>query len=394
MQIVDRSTALAIAPIWRLGFRPFFLAGAAFSVIAVALWGALLNGWVTWQPVGGALAWHRHEMLFGFAIEIIAGFLLTAAQNWTGRPGLSGRPLMALVALWLLGRIAWLVAPDWRLLALVQLSFLPLVAFAVGRMVYAARQRRNYPVVLILMLLWACQVSVFAGLATGDEGMQRRGALAALWLIGALLAMIGGRVIPFFTQRGLGLADALPSPAWLDRGVLVCSLGAALSMALGLNDGPRWSMAPLFMALAVLHLYRLSLWYRRGIWAVPLLWSLHLAYAWLAIAALGMAAWHEGLPISPSLPAHALAVGALAGLVLAMTCRVSLGHTGRPLQVPLLAAWAFAALQVAALCRVVLVLFSQWGLLASVGLWCVAFGLFLWLYVPILTRARIDGLPG
>ncbi|WP_208531342.1 NnrS family protein, partial [Pseudomonas aeruginosa] len=126
MQVLDRSRLMAIPPIWRLGFRPFFLGGALFAVLAIALWLSALAGlWSGWQPVGGWLAWHRHEMLFGFGVAIIAGFLLTAVQTWTGVPGLQGKPLALLAGLWLAARLAWLFDAPLALLLVLQLSFLP-----------------------------------------------------------------------------------------------------------------------------------------------------------------------------------------------------------------------------------------------------------------------------
>uniref|UniRef100_UPI00186594E8 NnrS family protein n=2 Tax=Pseudomonas TaxID=286 RepID=UPI00186594E8 len=147
-------------------------------------------------------------------------------------------------------------------------------------------------------------------------------------------------------------------------------------------------------ALFTLHSARLVLWHDRGLWHVPLLWSLHLAYAWIALACLDMALWHAGVALNPSLVTHALTVGAMTGLILAMMARVSLGHTGRPLQVPTSMAWAFALMQLATLARVVLPLFSSLGVSLSALCWCLALLLFLRHYLPILLQPRTDGMPG
>ncbi|WP_447593955.1 NnrS family protein [Aquipseudomonas campi] len=395
MHLLDRDKALAIAPIWRLGFRPFFLAGAAFAVIAIVLWGAWLQGLLpTWQPAGGMLAWHRHEMPFGFAAAIIAGFLLSAVQTWTGTPGLSGRPLLLLAGLWLVARLAWAGSLPPLAVAALQLPFLPVLAIVLGRQIWRARQKNNYPIVGVLLLLSLCQGHVLAGLALGNDEWQRRGALAALWLIAALLGVIGGRVIPFFTQRGLSRPQPFAAHPKLDRLGLACALLIATSIAAGPGLTAHAWLAPLFLVFAALHALRLWRWRDRRLCNVPLLWSLHLAYAWLPVAALGMAAWHLGLPLASSLASHALAVGAMSGLILAMIARVSLGHTGRPLHPPPTIAWAFAALQLATLARVVVAAFSPWGLWLAVGLWALAFFLFLVSYAPILCRARADGQPG
>jgi uncharacterized protein involved in response to NO len=394
VQLLDRGAALAIAPLWRLGFRPFFLGGALFALIAVALWGAALAGHARVQPLGGLLAWHRHEMLFGFGLAIIAGFLLTAVQTWTGLPSLSGRPLAVLFGLWAAGRLAWFLPLPISVLGVLELAFAAALLLAFGRLVFKARQQHNAPIVLVLALLGACQGLTLYGLALGDDALQRRGALAALWLVATLMGIIGGRVIPFFTARGLGLAAQAPARPWLMWLLLGGSLAIALLIAAGFSQQPTLLLAPLFLLVAVLHGLRLRRWYARGIWRVPLLWSLHLAYAWLAVAAVGMALWHLGWLMQPSLASHALAVGAMGGLILAMLARVSLGHTGRPLTPPRAMAWAFALLHVATLCRVLLAGVSVYGLWLAAAGWCLAFAIFLRHYAAMFWTARVDGHPG
>lgn len=394
MQIVDRRAALAIAPLWRLGFRPFFLGGALFALLAVALWSAALSGHVSLQPPGGVLAWHRHEMLFGFGLAIIAGFLLTAVQAWTGLPSLSGRPLIALFVLWVCARLAWFLPLPLLVVGMFQLGFITALVLAFGRLIVKSRQRHNAPLVLVLVLLGACQGMALYGLATGDDGLQRRAVLAALWLVAAMMGIIGGRVIPFFTQRGLGLSTPVAASPWLMWGLLGASLAIAVLFACDSAQAPRLLAAPLFLLVAGLHLTCLWRWYHPGIWRVPLLWSLHLAYAWMALAALGMTLWHLGWLQQPSLAQHALAVGAMGGLILAMLARVSLGHTGRPLTPPAAMTWAFVLLHVAALSRVLLAGTSAYGLWLAALAWCLAFAIFLFHYTPILCRARVDGHPG
>jgi uncharacterized protein involved in response to NO len=380
---------LAAVPVFSLGFRPFFLAGAAFAALAIAIWALWLYGRLPGaQPVGGMLAWHRHEMPFGFAAAIIAGFLLTAVPNWTGRPGLNGWPLIGLVLVWLVARLAWLlpVSPAWLLP--VQLPFLPLLAWVLGRDLVAAGKRDNYPILLMVMLLAGCQAMALWGIATDDTGLQRRGVLAALWLVGALMSVIGGRVIPFFIQRGLNRAAQPAANPWPTRILLVSGLFAALTFALGLNDLSRLWLAALFVLIGALHLLRLWRWYDRGIWRVPLLWSLYLSYAWLVVAVFAMALWHAGWMPQQSLATHSLAVGGIGGLILAMIARVSLGHTGRALQPSKAIVAGFALVLLAGLSRVLLVPVSGVGLGLSALLWSTAFGLFLLRYTGILIKPR------
>lgn len=395
MQVLERSAALAIKPLWRLGFRPFFLYGSLFAVIAVALWMASLHGYLRfWNPTGGSLAWHRHEMLFGFGIAIVAGFLLTAVQTWTSRPGLSGRPLQVLFVLWLLGRLAWFIEMPVELLVAIQMSFLPVMAWQLARPIVATRQRHNYPVILVLSLMCLCQGMTLYGLVSADDSLQRRGVLAALWLIAGLMGIIGGRVIPFFTQRGLGRTEPFPARPNLDRLGLGCSLLIAGVNAAGFNLAPHLWLAPLFLLVAVLHGMRLVRWYDAGIWRVPLLWSLHVAYAWLMFAALGMVLWHVGVIHQPSSSTHALSVGAMGGLILAMLARVSLGHTGRALQPPKAIVAVFVALHLAAISRVFLAVLDTHWLWFSALCWSVAFLLFLRHYAHMFCTPRVDGHPG
>ncbi|NWL07962.1 NnrS family protein [Pseudomonas hunanensis] len=380
--------------VWGLGFRPFFLGGSLFALVALLLWVGVLTGALAPAPPGGMLAWHRHEMLYGFAAAVIAGFLLTAVQNWSGIPGLSGRALQGVFLLWLLGRASWFLPLPGGLLVLIEGSFLPLVALSLARPIVQRRLRNNYPIVGLVMLIAACQWLTLAGWLRQDELWQRRGVFAGLWLVAAMMTVLGGRVIPFFTRRGLGNMSAAPARPWLDRACLLFSVAVPLAFVSGLADTPRASLAVLFFALFTLHSARLVLWHDRGLWHVPLLWSLHLAYAWIALACLGMALWHAGVALNPSLVTHALTVGAMTGLILAMMARVSLGHTGRPLQVPTSMVWAFALMQLATLARVVLPLFSSLGVSLSALCWCLALLLFLRHYLPILLQPRTDGMPG
>ncbi|MEG0245336.1 MAG: NnrS family protein [Pseudomonas sp.] len=380
--------------VWGLGFRPFFLGGTLFALVALLLWAGVLAGVLAPSPPGGMLAWHRHEMLYGFAAAIVAGFLLTAVQNWSGIPGVSGRALQGVFLLWLLGRASWFLPLPGSVLVLVQGSFLPLVALALARPIVQRRLRNNYPIIGLVLLIAACQWLTLAGWLRQDELWQRRGVFAGLWLVAAMMTMLGGRVIPFFTLRGLGHTSPTPARPWLDRACLLLSVAVPLAFATGAADTPHAGLGMLFAGLFALHATRLVLWHDRGLWRVPLLWSLHLAYAWMAAACLGMALWHAGVAVNLSLVTHALTIGAMTGLIVAMMARVSLGHTGRPLKVPNRVVGAFVLLQLAALARVVLTLFTPLGVSLSVLCWSLALLLFLWHYLPILLRPRVDGMPG
>lgn len=396
MQVLDRRKALSIPPVWRLAFRPFFLAGSVFAMLAIPLWIAAWTGlWPGFQPTGGWLAWHRHEMLFGFAMAIVAGFLLTAGQTWTGQPGVSGNRLMVLAGVWLAARLSWLLGLTLGLLIPLNLLFLLGVLVLMARMLWVVRQKRNYPIVAVLTLMIGAELLVLCGLALGDDGLQRQGVLAGLWLVAALMALIGGRVIPFFTQRGLGRVEGVKPWVWLDIGLLVGSALIAALYASGIALQQSMVSGLLLLAIGAGHLLRLLRWHDKGIWGVPLLWSLHLAMLWLVVAAVGLALWNFGLLINPSPSLHALSVGAMSGLILAMIARVTLGHTGRPLELPPGIFWAFVLFNLGALSRV---FFSTFLPLTSLWLaaacWAVALALYVWRYAPMLVAARVDGHPG
>jgi len=381
---------LADASLFSLGFRPLFLAGAGFAALAILIWGLWLYGhWFDLQPAGGMLAWHRHEMPFGFAAAIVAGFLLTAVPNWTGIPGVRGGALIALVSVWVVGRLVWWLPLPTGLILALQWGVLPLLAVMLARDLIAARKPDNYPIVLVLALMAGCQALTLIGLFNDDAGLQRQGVLGALWLVAALMTVIGGRVIPFFIQRGLNRPPAPTSNPLPTRLLLIGSLLTAVTFAAGLNDSPQWWLVGLFVLTGSLQLMRLIRWHDRGMWRVPLLWSLYLAYGWMALATWAMALWHLGLIGQQSLATHALAVGGVGGLILAMIARVSLGHTGRLLQPSKGMALGFALVLLAAGCRVLLVPFSSLGLGLSVVLWCAGFALFLRHYTGILLKPRL-----
>ncbi|WP_417661142.1 NnrS family protein [Pseudomonas sp.] len=396
MQILDKRKALAIAPLFRLAFRGFFLFGSLLAMVAVPLWVLAIHGTFNgWQPVGGWLGWHQHEMVFAFAGAIITGFLLTAVQTWTGRPGLRGKPLAVLIALWLLGRFCWLLsAPLWLLIP-INLLFMLLVIVSMAKALGAVKQTRNYPIVVVLVFFLLAETLNLYGLSMENPELQRQGALAAAWLIAGLMGLIGGRVIPFFTQKGLGrLAPAQTWP-WLDWALLTVSLLIAVVEALGWATQAHLWIGGLFLLVTVAHSVRIWNWFDSGVLQVPLLWSLYLAYAWLIVACAGMALWHMGLLANPSPALHALTVGSIGGLILAMIARVSLGHTGRTLTLPKGFALAFIWLNLGAVARVFAV--GYWYMPAlniAAVFWTLAFAQYVCCYGPMLCKTRADGHPG
>ncbi|MHB0974025.1 MAG: NnrS family protein [Thiobacillus sp.] len=387
----QRPPRIGWAP-FALGFRPFFLSAGIYAVILMALWLLVLGGIITPREMPPTL-WHGHEMLFGFAIAVIAGFLLTAAQNWTGIRTLSGRPLAALFLVWLAGRLGFLVPglPP-GVVAAIDLSFLPLLALTLALPILKARQLHNAPFPFMLLGLAAANALVHAE-ALGLSRTATLGLHLAAYVVVTMITVMGGRVIPSFTDNKLHTRARRWKP--IERLVPVVTV-LALIAALAAPDSN--VTAVLAAVAAAAHALRLAGWYTPKVWSVPLLWILHLGYAWIvlgfALLALSAAGW--GAATGPAL--HAFTVGAIGVLTLGMMARVSLGHTGRQLEPPPVMTLAFVAVNLAALTRVALPLAFPAAyalILDGAGLvWIAAFGLFAWVYAPMLLRPRVDGKPG
>lgn len=369
-----------------LGFRPFFL-GAGFAAVGLmAIWLAhLAAGFAPALPAH----WHAHEMLFGYAGAVIAGFLLTAAQNWTQRPMPAGAPLAALFALWLAARLMPLLGVSGSVYALVDVALFPAVALAVAKRVWPLRQRHNYGFVAMLLGLGAANALMHAEWL-GMAATARAGQTLAVALIVLMMTVMGGRVIPSFTDNRLGTrARRWRTIEWLVIVATPAALGAQALLPAPLAAG-------LAGIAALAHAVRLAGWYTPRYRAVPLLWILHLGCAWIvagfaltALAALGV--------VPGSLATHAFTAGAMGSLTLGMMARVALGHTRRPLEIGALMVAAFWLLTAAAIVRVFGPLWpalSTAALHVAGGLWSLAFALFVYRYLPLLLRPRIDGKPG
>ncbi len=381
--------------LFRLGFRPFFLFGSAFSVFALGYFILWMSGVVSaWPSAWDALVWHRHEMLFGYAGAIIAGFLLTAVPNWTGHPTAKGRSLMLLVGLWLAGRVAVLFSATLpaSLAAAIDVSFFVACAASIAPALIKSKNHRNYFFILLLIGL-----SVANGLTHthADESAELAalGITLALDIIIMIMLIIGGRVIPFFTERPLGITIARdPRIEKLALSTTVLGLAAEVLEVNHVLAGV------LLLASAFLNGWRLSTWKSLKTLPVPLLWVLHLGFAWIVIGLALKGLELVGADIPPIIATHAFTAGGIGVLTIGMMARVSLGHSGRPLVVGKPMTAAFIAINLAAFCRV----FGVWLLPAhtmrffeiSAALWLVAFAIFLLKYTPILMRPRLDGKDG
>ena len=395
MQISEPSVQQAVTPLWRLAFRAGFLAAAAFAVLAMLRW----LTWITWPQHWDYQMfpawWHGHEMIFGFAMAVVAGFLLSAVATWTGLPGTRGRPLVLLFGLWLLARLVLWLAPGLLLLAwLAEMGFFALLTWELGKRVWATRQRRNmiFPP-LLLALAALCSASY---LAHADIPRATQLHFAAVWMITVLVVIIGGRVIPLFTGNRLGL-KITPLPAWLEYSAIALTIAIAALVALQPSNLPKSLLAGLGILGATAHLVRLGHWRGWQTWRIPLLWSMHLSYLCIPLAMLAFAAAQHS-PVAMKNIMHLLAIGTIGGMILAMMARVALGHTGRPLEVPGYIAVAFALVFIAAIVRAVPPLLdpalSQLAWRWSAILWIVAFASYLVHYWPVLSRPRVDGKDG
>ncbi|UCA11231.1 NnrS family protein [Aeromonas enteropelogenes] len=396
-QILDSRKEERILPLFRLGFRPFFLLGALFSTLAMLGWIGQLNGWLSMPGISNPVWWHAHEMLFGFGAAIVAGFLLTAVQNWTAHPGVRSWPLALVVSLWALPRLLlpWF-GEENTFLMVADLAWLPLCAWFLAKPIIIARQWRNLffvPLLLVLTLL-----NGTSWIWHGEWATLEHLLITTVLLFTTLIAVMGGRVIPFFTARATGLDKAVPL-VWLERGALA---SLWLLLLIWLLFPNQWTasvyMMPLYIVAASLHLWRQLRWRLPTTMGHPLLWSLHLAYLFIPLGLLALAAQAAGMSISLSLASHLLSAGCLGTMILGMIARVSLGHSGRALQVGRRIRSAFVLIIVAALLRVLVPLlwpaYTLHGWNLSGLAWSLAYGLFVWVYVPILTSPRADGRPG
>ncbi|RZL93727.1 MAG: NnrS family protein [Variovorax sp.] len=377
--------------LWQLGFRPFYLLASAFTALSIGLWAMQFAGWLPRAYLHGPM-WHAHEMLFGFTLAVIVGFLFTAGRNWSGQPTPVGLPLAALAALWVAGRILVLTPYAWTA-ALVNAAFPLACAVALAIPLMTARNRRNYFFIgLLLMLSGAAFVFHLSALGV-IQTPAWFGIQVALDVLLFIMAVMGGRVIPMFTNNGISGANATRNP--LIEKVALSSLIALLIVdALGL---PPLVMAAIAVPAAFLHLVRWLLWRPWKTLGNALVLVLHLAYAWipahLALRVLALNGW-----VSPSLATHALTVGAAGGLIIGMMVRTARGHTGRVLRADQVDTACFVLVLLAALVRILVPLVAPSQTLAAVlgsgAFWTLGFGLYAVRYWAVLTRPRLDGKPG
>lgn len=380
--------------LWNLGFRPFFLGAAIFAIVSMTFW---MGVYVLQLPLPitriSTFQWHAHEMIYGFAMAVIAGFLLTAVKNWTGVQTLYGSSLLGLFALWALPRILFLFGTSWIFLA----GFFDLL-FALGLIVsilypiVKVKQWRQLGIIVILVLLAAANTCFYLGVAGLIENGAFFGIHGGLFLIVGLILVIGRRVIPFFIEAGVGYRVKLFNSKWLDLAIILLYIAFLIAEVVVRNP---WVVALTALGLLIANSARMVGWHTWGIWKKPLLWSLFIAFIWINLGFLLLAV-NVFLNLPNIVVIHAFSVGGIGVVILSMIARVTLGHTGRNVQNPPKAvAIALVVLIVGAIFRVIapLIFESQYVVWVATSqiLWIVAFLIFIITYFPMLVQPRIDG---
>jgi uncharacterized protein involved in response to NO len=376
-------------------FRIFFLACGIYAIGIIAAWLAILLGSLTLPLAWSPLYWHSHEMIFGVVTAAICGFLLTAMCNWTGAQPLKGVGLLGLISLWLAGRaVMWFGnSIPIELVIFVDAIFLPIVTVYVAYILLIHGNKRNLILAAILTLLAFCNFSMHAGIYMKNFYWVMVGETSALGLITVMMVIIAGRIIPLFTINGLR-GKGYDVETIKNSSLLTTLAIASTALLIPLSFFTQLPALAGIMALiaAIINAIRLSQWASLATKREPLLWILHVGYAWIVVALLlkgisTLSAW-----VPPSVWQHALGLGAMSSLILGMMTRVSLGHTGRPLSLPRFGVLIYFSISAAAVARLLVAL--NWidfriGLIFATITWIIAFGLFIILYYPILTKPRI-----
>ena len=380
-------------PVLRLGFRPFYLLAALHAVLIVPLW-VLMHRGLAAAPSGFPPSlWHAHEMVYGFAFAVVTGFLFTAVRNWTGKPTPTGWRLAAVASLWLLARACFLMGFA-RAGLIVEMAFLLCVAVGLLVPLVRAGNRRNYFVGFLPLVLLLADAAMYGALFVDGFPVSADVLLRlALYLIVLLTGVIGGRVIPMFTLNSVRGLKQFKDPR-LDRAAIGATAVALACDVAGVDGAAMVTVASLAAALQAARLWG---WRPLATSGNPLVWILHVSYAWTVVGLLLLALAAGGWVARP-LALHAFGLGLIGGLIIGMVTRTALGHTGRMLVAGRSETAMFALVPLAAALRVFGPLaapdaYMNWIALASVP-WSLAFALYLVVYTPRLCSTRVDGREG
>lgn len=382
-------------PVFRLGFRPFYLGTALLACLSVPLWIALFLGRIPADAINlplPPLYWHAHEMLFGFAAGVIGGFLLTAVKAWTGVQTPRGTFLGFIFLSWLGARLAVFVLPYWAFAA-IDMLFLPITAGALLQVLLKANNRRNIPLISLLLLMTLANGAFHLAILEVLPISPVTPLYAELSIIIMVITIMTGRVVPMFTRNVTpGLMNTVPER--LESSVKAVT---ALTLILWVVGAPALLVAMVSAIAALLHGTRLWIWNPFVTLKRPILWILHLAYLWMPIGFALLALAQFGV-VTVSIAVHALAVGVIGGLIIGMITRTARGHTGRMLQTGRSETIAYALVLLATVLRVVIpAAIPSWyfyALEVAACLWAIAFAIYLFIYTPWLLRTRLDGKDG
>jgi len=384
--------------LFNLGFRPFFFLASIYALISISVWGAIFARILPAPTLPLIpLHWHAHEMIFGYGMAVVAGFLLTAVRNWTQLPTLQNNSLAGICSLWLAARMAaWMIPGQIVPMMVLDLSFDTWLFAAILIPIIRARKHEQIGIASKVLLLLLSNLCFYLGVSGVLANGTMWGIFSGLYILLALVFTIARRVLPFFIERGVGYPITLQNWKWIDRSSLIVFLLFWISEVFWQNIPASATLAGL---LFVIHTLRMTGWHTHGIWKRPLLWVLYVGYG---VATLGFLL-KALVPIFPgqlsTSALHAFALGGIGMISAGMMARISLGHTGRDIQQhSRLLAPIFSILLISCFTRVILPLidpmrYQLWMGMALIA-WIISFALFIWVYLPVLFKPRVDGKPG
>jgi len=385
--------------VFDLAFRPFFILGSLASLLSMIIWALQLNSIISLNNSRLTPSiWHIHEMIFGFAATIAVGFILTAGKTWTKQPSISGKKLCLLTFVWLAVRVAIYINTNSSIVftLFLQTSWWLVAILTFSKMVLRSKNTRNYLFVPLLSVMMVMNIAIILCDMLNFTGLAMHLSRASILLFTILMSIIGGRVIPFFTQNG-AKTQKINTPTWIEKLILPVAITGVVIFVLGYFFNLPFTPAPIMMLAGLLHLIRLSFWRSIKTRNVPLLWSLHISYLFMSLGLilLGLSYFDLSsiniiIPFSNAL--HVITIGAIGLMIFAMMSRVSLGHTGRPLILNKALGLAFILLISSTFIRVILTLFNFFQLAWSLSalLWVSSSLIFIFVYSPILFAKRID----
>lgn len=385
------NSGVSMTAFFELAFRPFFLFASLFSIAALVGWAAFWNGSATLNVYGGAMWWHIHEMLFGFAATVVVGFLLTAVQNWTGVRSINGRGLMLLLAIWLCARVAMFlpgILSPW-LVAGIDLLFLPIAMISLAHNIVSVKLWRNLLFIPILLLMTFANAAMHYGVLFQQPVLILQASTGMVLLVTLVMCIMGGRVFPMFTANGTQ-TPRTPALPWLEKLSIVSTIFAVV-LSFQILPVAQGIVATVFIISGLANSLRAVRWKIWVAFKTPLVWTLHLSYWAISLGLILFGISIISPLVTQSQAIHALTVGGMGVMILSMISRVSLGHTGRTIAIGKLMTAALIAIVFAFIVRVFGGYFTHnivYIITLSSALWIAAYSCFAVLYLPILIKPK------